>query len=160
MDESFVYFLSALAFVLFMYFHPSVRKSIGEALDKRGDRIKKELSDAVKLRDDAQLMLSEYERKYRNIEQEAATILANAQSAADAIIAQANDELQKSVESRLAAAHSKIRRSEEMALQDVQKRVVDTALAAAESVLTKSLQKDADSSLLQLAAKDVKRIVH
>ncbi len=51
---------------------------IGKALDARADAIRKELDEARRLRDEAQALLADYQRKSREAENEAKEILEQA----------------------------------------------------------------------------------
>ena len=70
-------FWVAVAFVIFLGVlgYVGVHKMIIDALDKRGARIKAELDEARKLRDEAQTLLAEYQRKTANAEREADAIV-------------------------------------------------------------------------------------
>ena len=137
-----------------------VGRVLAKSLDARADRIEKELSDAIKLREEAQVMLSDYEKKYREIEAESEAILENARNTAKILRESAEEELKKAIESRLKTANDKIERAEEVAIQGMQRQVVDVALNAARKVISEKLRNEADDALIKLALKDVNRIVH
>ncbi|NET71336.1 MAG: F0F1 ATP synthase subunit B [Sphaerospermopsis sp. SIO1G2] len=157
-DETFIV---ALAFVVFMLL---AWRPIGNALfavlDARSARIEKELSEAIRLREEAQVMLSDYEKRYREIEAESADIIEKAKRSANALREEAETELQKSVQARIQAAHEKIRRAETLAVQGVQREIVDMAVEAARRVIAEKMQDDADNALVKQALKDTDRIVH
>ncbi|MBR1841351.1 MAG: hypothetical protein IJ778_04395 [Alphaproteobacteria bacterium] len=68
-------FWVGVAFVLtIVILAKPVLKYMGEALRRRIRNTAQSIEDAVKLRDDAQLLLAEYERKYLNAADEAAQI--------------------------------------------------------------------------------------
>jgi F-type H+-transporting ATPase subunit b len=58
---------------------------IGKALDDRAERIKSELDEARRLREDAQKTLAEYQRKQRDALKEAEAIIAHAKAEAERI---------------------------------------------------------------------------
>jgi F-type H+-transporting ATPase subunit b len=66
------FFLGILAYI-------KVPAMIAGALDKRADQIRNELEQAKKLREEAQQLLAEYQRKRKEAEAEAATILTAAE---------------------------------------------------------------------------------
>jgi len=72
----------AIAFVLFLALlvYLGAHRRVAEAIDQRQARIKAELDEAVRLRQEAQAVLAEYERKGREAENEAAAIIASAKA--------------------------------------------------------------------------------
>ncbi len=157
-NESIIVAAAFFAFLALTY--RPIGRLLGKVLDARAVRIESELSEAIRLREEAQVMLSDYEKKYREIEAESETILQHARETAEQMRKDAEVALKRAVEARLAAAHQKIARAEEMAVQGVQRQVVDVALSAAKQVISEKMQNDADDSLIKLAMKDVDRIVH
>ena len=157
-DETFVVAISFFLFVALSY--KPLSRFLTRSLDARAGRIEHELADAIRLREEAQKMLGEYERKYREVETESAGMLRQAEQTVEAMYLQAEATLKTAIEARMAAANDKIRRAEERAVQDVQRQVVDVALEAARQIITDKLRDDADDTLIELALKDVNRIVH
>ena len=154
-------FFVALSFFVFLALaYKPLGRFLANALDKRANKIEDELSEAIRLREEAQLTLNDYEKKYREIEQEADAILDNARESAKAMQQEAAQQLQKAVEARLAAAHSKIQRAEELAVQDVQRQIVDVALAAAKDIIREKMRDESDDKLIELAVNDINRVLH
>jgi F-type H+-transporting ATPase subunit b len=158
LDESLVVAISFFIFVALAY--KPLARFLAKTLDARAERIEHELSEAIRLREEAAAMLSEYERKYREIEVESAAIMKHAEEAAETLRREAEITLKASIESRMASANEKIRRAEERAMQDVQRQVVDVALEAARQIILDKMQNEADDTLIQLVLQDVGRIVH
>lgn len=65
-------------FIFLAYVGPKVWKMIVTGLDQRSIRIKGQLDEAQKLRDEAQALLNEYQRRQKEAAQEAEGILAAA----------------------------------------------------------------------------------
>ncbi len=151
----------AVAFALFiaMAWRP-VARILTQALDKRSAAIEEELSEAVRLREEAQATLAAYQKKHREITEEAEEILRHAREEARQMQSQAQEDVKQAVEQRIAQADEKISREEQKAIQDVQKQVVDVAIEAARSVISENLQSEADEKLIKLAVKDIHRVVH
>ncbi len=78
-------FWVAVAFVIFVgvliYF--GVHKLITGALDQRSGRIRADLDEARRLKEEAAALLAEYRRKQQSAEREAAQIVAGAKAEAD-----------------------------------------------------------------------------
>lgn len=154
-------FFVALSFFVFIGLaYKPLGRFLAGALDGRAAKIEKELSDAIKLREEAQVTLSNYQKKYREIEEEAESILNGAKETSRIMQDEAARNLQKAVEARLLAANEKIQRAEQLAVQDVQRQVVDVALAAAKDVIREKMQDQADDKLINIAVKDMNRVIH
>jgi F-type H+-transporting ATPase subunit b len=126
-----VAFLAFLALLLY-YRVPAV---VTKALDDRADGIRKELDEARKLREEAQSLLSDYQRKAREAETEAQSIIEQAKKEAEALAEDSRKALTESLTRRSKIAEEKIARAEAQALGEVRSTAVDTALAAAQEIL-------------------------
>ncbi len=157
-DETFWVAVAFVGFLLLVY--RPVARGLSGALDKRSKQIEEELTEAQRLREEAQESLAAYQKKHREISEEAEQILKAARDEAKAMQKKAAEEVKKAVESRIHMADQKIAHEEKKAIQDVQKQVVDIAVSAARNVIVDNLQKDADESLIKVAVKDINRIVH
>jgi len=108
---------------------------ITKALDTRADAIRNELDEARRLRDEAQALLADYQRKSREAENEAKAILEQAKREGEALAAETRRSLTESVERRTKLAEDKIARAEAQAVSEVRASAVDSAIAAAEKIL-------------------------
>ncbi len=126
------------------------------ALDKRADTIRDELDQARKLREEAQAVLAEYQRRAREAETEAEEIVDQARREATAIAADAQQRMDEYVASRSRQAEQKIAQAEAQAVQEIRAMSADVAAAAAERLLAERVQGDAASTLVANAIRDVK----
>lgn len=151
----------ALAFVIFLFiFIKKAMPLISGALDKRADSIKSELDEALRLREEAQAVLAEYQKRQREVEQEAEEILSHAKAEADAMKKDAEKDLKEALKRRVELANTKIERAEKDAVREVQENIVDVAVQAARELIVDELDKDSDDELIQFAIDDIQRIVH
>jgi len=72
------HFVVGLSFVLFFVLlaYLGVHKFLGRALDQRADRIREELDEVRRLREEAQAVFAEFERKHREVETQTGEIVA------------------------------------------------------------------------------------
>jgi F-type H+-transporting ATPase subunit b len=133
-------FWVAVAFVLFIgvIAYAGAHKKAIEALDQRSARIKAELDEARRLRDEAGKLLAEYQGKQREAEREAAAIVAEARAEAERVAAEARAKAEDFVARRTKVAEAKIGQAEAQALADVRAAAADAAIAAAETILRES----------------------
>ena len=139
-------FVVSTAFILFVaiILIAKVPAKLGGLLDGRAVTIKAELDEAKALREEARVLLASYERKQKEVQDQADRIVASAKEEAMAAAQKAKDDLKLSIARRLAAAQDQIASAEAAAVREVREHAVDVAVAAASSVLAK--QKTAASA--------------
>ncbi|MEN0000281.1 MAG: F0F1 ATP synthase subunit B [Pseudomonadota bacterium] len=108
---------------------------ITKALDDRADKIRNELEEARQLREEAQQMLAEYQRKRQDAEKEAEEIVTAARKEAEQIAVEAKQKTEEYVARRTAMAEQKIAQAEADAVNDVRNASVDIAIEAATKIL-------------------------
>ena len=154
-------FWVAVSFVIFcgILIYVGAHRKIIEALDQRSARIKAELDDARRLREEAAQLLAEYQRKQRDAEQEAAGIIAGAKAEAERLAAEARTKMEEFVARRTQMAEAKITQAEAQAIADVRSAAAEAAVAAAEKILTQTVKgKVADDLLAQGIADAAKKL--
>jgi F-type H+-transporting ATPase subunit b len=151
-------FWVALGFFLFIgvlvYF--GIPQKTLAALDSRGARIKAELDDARRLRDEAEGLLAEYKRKREEAEREAEEIVAGARAEAERVAAEAKARMEEFVARRSQVAEAKIAQAETQAVAEVRAAAAEAAVAAAEKILTQSAKGEVADRLLADGIRDVK----
>lgn len=131
-----------------------VPKMITKMLDERIIKIQDDLNEAKKLREDAQALLAEYERKRKTAESEAADIVTAAQEEAVRIAEEANVALEDLIVRRTKAVEEKISQAEAQAVSEVRARSADVAVKAAQDILTAQMADKGDD-LISKAIEDV-----
>jgi F-type H+-transporting ATPase subunit b len=151
-------FWVAVAFVILLalIWRAGAHRSIVSALDARRDRIRSELDEARRLKEEARGVLEQYQRKRAEAEQEAAAILAQARTEADQLAAEAKKRLEEFVARRTKQAETKIAQAETQALADVRAAAADAAASAAERILTETVKGETAEQLVEAAIRDVK----
>jgi F-type H+-transporting ATPase subunit b len=120
-------------FGLLIYY--KVPGMITKTLDARADVIRAELSEARRLRDEAQALLADYQRKSKEAENEARGIIEQAKRESEALASETRKSLSEAVKRRTKLAEEKIARAEAQALSEVRASAVENAIAAAEKIL-------------------------
>jgi F-type H+-transporting ATPase subunit b len=151
-------FWVAIAFVILMgvFAWLGVHRTVLKALDHRSERIKAELDDARRLKDDAAKLLAEYQAKRTSAEREAQEIIAGARVEAERIAAEAKTKMEDFVARRTKTAESKIALAEAQALADVRAAAADAAVAAASTVLSQTVKGPVADGLLSKGIAEVK----
>ncbi len=147
-----------VAFLIFvgMLLKAKVPAMVGKALDDRAEAIRKDLDEAARLRKEAEQLLADYQRKAREAEEEAKSIIEAAKREAENVAADAKKSLTESLERRTKIAEDKIARAEAQALSEVRSTAVDAAVAAAERILSGKASGATGASLIDQAIKDLK----
>jgi len=133
--DSKLWVLIPLLLFFALIFRKGAHKAIGSSLDERANKIQTELDEAKRLREEAQSLLASYQRKQKEAEAQAETIIKQARSDAENMAAQARKDLSERLERRAAQAEAKIASAEAKAMADVKAKAADMALATAEKVL-------------------------
>ncbi len=123
-------------------------KMIAKALDDRAEGIRAELDEARRLREEAQNLLAEYQRKQRDAETEAQDIVAQAKHEAELLANEARDKLKETLERRTKLAEEKIVQAEAQAIKDVRTHAAEVAIAAAGQLIADGLSKEKADSLI------------
>ncbi|MDG2244437.1 MAG: F0F1 ATP synthase subunit B [Rhodospirillaceae bacterium] len=149
-------FWVGLAFVLVVGFLAKpIMRTVSSSLDARADKIRSQIDEARKLREEAQALLAEHQRKQRDALSEAESIVAQAKEEASRMRAQAETDLEQSIERRKAQALDRIAQSEAQAIASVRNTAVDVAVAAAEKLITDQMTGDRQAALVDQSIKDL-----
>jgi F-type H+-transporting ATPase subunit b len=151
-------FWVAVGFVIFVgiLIYVGAHKMLIGALDDRSARIKAELDEARRLKEEAAKVLAEYLRKRQDAEGEADSIIASAKAEAERTAAEAKTKMEDFVARRTKMAETKIAQAEAQALADVRAAAADAAVAAAERILTASVKGKVADDLIGQGIADVK----
>ena len=129
---------------------------ITKALDDRADTVRKELDQARRLREEAQDLLADYQRKQRAADDEAKAIIEEARREAEAMKAESARTLKEQLERRTRLAEEKIARAEAQAVSEVRAAAVDVAMSTAERLISDKLSADGGADILSRSIRDLK----
>jgi F-type H+-transporting ATPase subunit b len=151
-------FWVAVAFVAFLgiLLYYRVPALIAKALDERAEAIRKELDEARRLREEAQALLADYQKKHRNAGEESEAIVDLARREAEALAHETRDSLKEMLERRTRLAEEKIARAEAQALDEVRASAIDAAVAAAEKILREQMAGTGGAQLIDQSIRDLK----
>ncbi len=158
-NTNFVVLLGFLAFVALLVYLKVPGKLTG-MLDARAVQIKAELDEARALREEAKTILATYERRQKEVQEQADRIVSSAREEALAAAAQAKEDLKVSIARRLAAATDQIASAETAAVRQVREQAVNLAVAAAGDVLARQMTADAAKASIDAAIAQVDAKLH
>ncbi|HVV40001.1 MAG TPA: ATP F0F1 synthase subunit B [Nitrobacter sp.] len=147
----------AIAFValLIVFGYAGAYKKVVIALDNRAERIKAELDEARRLKEEAAKLLADYKARHASAEREAQDIITSAKAEAERIAAEAKVKMEDFVARRTKTAEGKIALAEAQALADVRAAAADAAVTAASTILSQSVK---GSVADDLAAKGINEV--
>ena len=148
----------AIAFVILMavFAYFGIHRTLLQALDKRSERIRAELDDARRLKDEAAKLLGEYKTKRASAEREAEEIISSAKAEAERIATEAKAKMEDFVARRTKTAESKIALAEAQAIADVRAAAANAAVTAASAILSQSVKGSVADDLLAKGIAEVK----
>jgi F-type H+-transporting ATPase subunit b len=148
----------AIAFVILMvvFAYLGIHRTVLKALDNRSERIKAELDDARRLKEEAAKLLAEYKAKRTTAEREAEEIVASAKADAERIAVEAKTKMEDFVARRTKTAENKIALAEAQALADVRAAAADAAVTAASTILSQSVKGSVADDLLAKGIAEVR----
>ncbi len=151
-------FWVAVAFVIFIgvLVRFGAHRLIIDALDTRAARIKGELDEAKRVREEAQALLADYRRKRGEADREADAIVAAARDEAERLAAEAKTKVEEFVARRTQMAETKIAQAEAQALADVRSAAADAAVAAAEKILSETAKGKVGEDLIAQGIRDLR----
>lgn len=155
-------FIVVVSFILFVgvLFYFKVPSMLTGLLDKRAEGIQSEIDEARALREEAQTLLASFERKQRDVQEQADRIVVAAKESATEIAAQAKLDLEKSIERRLRAAEDQIASAEASAVGQVRDEAVRIAIGTASEVIARDMKAARADALVEEAISTVAAKLH
>ena len=150
-------FWVALAFVIFtgLLIWKKIPSKVAKTLDERADKIRAQLEEARALKEEAQSLLAQYQRKHRDARKEAEAMMKLALEEADLFAKEAEKNLEASFVRQLKATEDKISQAELEAVKKVRIAAAEAAVNAASAVLKTQLKAGKHDKLVDEAIKDL-----
>ena len=145
-EAEFWVLVAAVIFVI-VVFKPASRALTG-GLDARASRIRGELDEARRLREEAERLVADYKARQQAASAEAEAIIAQAKAEAERVAAQSARDLELALERRQRMAEDRIAQAEAKALDEVRAVAIDVAIAAAREVITAQIDGSRGSALI------------
>ena len=151
----------ALSFVIFValfirYLLPLIVKN----LDTRSAKIRDQLEQATRLREQAQALLASYKVEQEALLKEAEHIIAAAKVDAAALRANAAEELKTALDRRAQQAKEKIARAEAEAVSSIRERIITSASDKARDLLASHVTTETEADALARTLSAIEQQVH
>lgn len=142
--------------VVALFIYMGVHKQLTGGLDKRAQKIADEIDEARRLREEAQELLAQYQRRQREAEEEAKSIIDQAKRDAKRLAAESRDKINDQLGRRMKAAEEKIARAEAQAIAEVRSQTADVAITAAGDIIRTRMDQGAQSAMAERAINDLR----
>tara|TARA_R110000787_G_scaffold28862_2_gene78594 strand:+ start:922 stop:1407 length:486 start_codon:yes stop_codon:yes gene_type:complete len=151
----------AVGFVIFVAaaYKPAA-KAVVKMLDGRADAIRRSLDEAASLREEAQQLLAEYQRKQRDAVKETEEMLSRARAEAARLAKDGAEKLEESVKRREQLALDKIAQAEADALREVRAMSVELAIAATRNLIAARMDPEKSGALVDDAISGLSQKLH
>jgi F-type H+-transporting ATPase subunit b len=152
-------FWVALGFFVFLGLlaYLGVHRKLAKSLDDRAARIKAELDEARKLKDEAAALLADYQRKRQEAAGEAQGIIDGAKAEAERLAEEAKTKVEEFIARRTQMAETKIAQAEAQAAAEVRGAAAEAAVAAAEKILAQETKGELAAELIAKGIEDVRK---
>ncbi len=150
------HFWVSLSFVLFAIVFVKVGgKALIVKLDAKIAEVKKDIDTAAALRQEAQDLLSLYQRKQQDAEKEAQAIIGNARKHAAEILRHADAGREEILDRREQQIRDRLRRMEDAAIQEIRVYAAELAVKATADIIAGKMDDATNARLVEQSVKQL-----
>lgn len=143
--------------ILFLIIRKPLTRTVFGALDAHAAKVRAELDEAKRLREEAQSLLAEHQRRLAAGEDQAKAIVEHARTEVQRQTERHSAELEAALQRRTEQAMERIEREEARALQEVRAQAASLAIRTTERLLADQLDGQRARQLLDEAIAEVGR---
>jgi F-type H+-transporting ATPase subunit b len=147
-------------FILVALIYRPLKALILNGLDNRAVTIQKELNEAHRLREEAEMLLIASQRKHKEVVEEAAEIIRHAEETSQHMAKEAQAALAAAIAKRVEIANQKIANYELAAIQEIQQNTVKTSIEAVRSLMQDNMDEAASAKLIQDSIAGISKKLH
>tara|TARA_B100000686_G_scaffold120534_1_gene127545 strand:+ start:8472 stop:8969 length:498 start_codon:yes stop_codon:yes gene_type:complete len=154
-------FWVAISFLIFVgiLFYFKVPQKIDQSLNESIKKIKEEIDNAEKLKDESKNILSEYETKVSKSKEEIKNLIQAAKNEAEKNVIKTNEEFHKIIENRKKTAEEKIVQMKTQAIKDVRNSSIEIAVRSVEKIIKNSIDKKKLDKIYISSINEAKKIL-
>lgn len=143
-------FWVAISFVLvILLLGRPIGKLVKQMLEKRVDAIIKRITDAANLKDDAQKLLVEYERKFVNADIEANNILEKSKKEIELLKKESLEKLKNSMNAKEKEVEGRLEASQNEAVQEISKLASELTIKTVKTAIEQKLNEKNQDELIE-----------
>ncbi len=133
-------------------------KPIAQALDRRGESIKKSIEDAEKQRADAKKLMDDYQKQLAEARNEAGKIIEEARQLGERVRKEVVDKSNAEASAAVQRAQEEIQRQKEKGIQEMKDTVAALSVQIASRVIEKELNEATHRQLVDTLIKDLSKV--
>lgn len=137
-----------------------IKNALGSMLDERIENIRKELEEASQLKDEANALLADAERKLAKSEEDAKEIISHAKKEAENIITNVKEKSSRDIDNRKKLAMQKIQAAEDAAFEDIKKDISNIVTLSAQTILEENIDEEGSKSLINDSLDKISKTIH
>ena len=150
----FIAFLIFISIIIYL----KIPKMVTKLLDEEINRIKNSLDDARKLKEDANSLLAEYERKIDAANKEAEEIINQAQANAKIYEENSNKKIADYILRSEKQSIEKIQQAEKSAINNINEEIINKSIAISENVISKNMNDENNQKLFESSIDQIKKL--
>jgi F-type H+-transporting ATPase subunit b len=149
-----------VAFIIFIAIaiYLKVPSMVTKLLDEQIKKVEQELSDAIKLKEEANSLLAEYQRKKEAAEKEAENIISSAKDRAKAYETIALSKGEEMVRRQEAQSIEKINQAQIQAIARIRETIIEKSIDSAEKLVSKNLSSEKTDKIFTDSLKDLEKL--
>ena len=149
-----------VAFIIFVgiAIYLKVPSLVTKLLDEQIEKVKKELSDAIDLKEEANSLLAEYQRKKEAAEQEAIAIIGAAKERAKAYENSALIKSNEIIKRQEAQSIEKINQAEIQAISRISKTIIEQSIDSAEKLVSEKISSEKSDQIFADSLNDLDKL--
>lgn len=153
-------FWVAMSFVLVVLLLSFPIARIAKAiLYKRARKIGKRIEDASILKEDAQKLLAEYERKYRKAKQEAQEIITRAEKEINFLKRESLNKMEATMASKEKEVKERIKSSQANALKEISQITTEKTIKTVKQLLLQKINASTQDKLIDASIKNIEKTI-
>ena len=151
-------FWVAISFIIFVFvlIYLKIPGKIKNLLNDNINKIKNQIDEAEKLKEEAKNKLSEQENRLAKAKKEIAAMIKQANDDSEKNIIKANDNYHKVIEIRKKNTEEKIRQMKAQAIKEIKNSALDIALESVEKLMLNSLDKNKLDNIFNQSVEETK----
>tara|TARA_B100002052_G_scaffold261781_1_gene255848 strand:- start:1508 stop:2005 length:498 start_codon:yes stop_codon:yes gene_type:complete len=154
-------FWVGVSFAIFVgvLFYFKVPQKVDGSLSESIKKIKEEIDNAEKLKDDAKNILSEHDNKLSNSKEEIKNLIESAKLESERNIIKINEEFHQVLENRKKTAEDKIKQMKVQAIKDIKNLSVDITIHSIKKIIKNSVDKKKLDKIYISSIEETKKIL-
>ncbi len=129
---------------------------VSSYLDQHGLKIEEKIKDAIRMREEAQMLLGDVRKNHIQAQKQAEDIVEHARLQAEDFRKEAQKELEQFLKGRERLAHDRIEHAQNQALQDIRRQAIFVSTEACQEIIKKEISSKKHTELIDQAIADLK----